>query len=176
MVPDQTLPVHARAEICMQLILFWWVESKFFFEVFFLILDVFLSDLMTMVNQRPRSYSRKKAWPISVIFRWPSTTLMKTQGNTLHVEKGKEGFIRYWPFNHCWFLKRSSSSNYPPLYRDLFVLRHAIAIFCFCVWFSNLAELIWPRKKGHCSLTIQPIGSNKMDTIHLDIWKPVHYD
>ena len=62
-----------------------WVESKkFFFENFsqdFIyrrtLLDVFLSVFMTTVNRRPRLYSRKKAWPISVIFRWPSTTLLR---------------------------------------------------------------------------------------------------
>ena len=47
------------------------------------LLDVFLSDFMAMVNQRPQSYSRKKAWPISVIFRWPSTTLLKSFKNDL---------------------------------------------------------------------------------------------
>ena len=31
---------------------------------------------MTIFNRRPRLYNRKKAWPISVIFRWSITTLL----------------------------------------------------------------------------------------------------
>ena len=61
-----------------------WVESKkkIFWKIFLspqdfiyrrTLLDVFLSVFMTTVNRRPRLYSRKKAWPISVIFRWSIT-------------------------------------------------------------------------------------------------------
>ena len=66
---------------------------------------------------------------------------MKAQGNTLHVEKGKEGFIRYWPFNHCWFLKGAA------------IILLSIGIYLYCAMQSPFSAfvcdfLIWQNLFG----------------------------
>ena len=83
-----------------------WVESKkknFFespqdFIYRRTLLNVFLSIFMTTVNRRPRLFSRKKAWPISVKFRWSITTLLA--GNNW--EEEEKWTSSFWQPLHCY--------------------------------------------------------------------------